>query len=66
MKPTKEIEALKDINIADYPSVPTWVGESELYNMIKSMIVHYENYIFPRKVEIIKMKYLCQSVFICG
>ena len=58
MKPTKEIEKLKDINVADYPSVPTWVGESELYNMIKSMIVHYENYIFPRKVEIIKMKYL--------
>ena len=54
----KDIEKLKKIDVSDYPSEPTTVWEWELASVIKGMIDYYENYIFPRKIEIIKMKYL--------
>lgn len=54
----KDIEKLKKIDVSEFPSEPTTVWEWELASVIKGMIDYYENYIFPRKIEIIKMKYL--------
>lgn len=55
----KEIEDLQNIPTVPAPTASaTSIGESTLYWVIKSAITYHETYIFPRKVEIIKFKYL--------